>query len=127
MYEYINIPPDHYCDTQLTNADLSAYEGETKTFNVVYEVWTREESLLYTMNAPEKNSNDDLVLMDNRPSYELNNGIDTNDWGTEGGSTIDSVNQKNKYTDRVTMYKLYSFKLSKTDSTTGVYEYTFTD
>lgn len=87
MYEYINIPPDHYCDTQLTNADLSAYEGETKTFNVVYEVWTR----------------------------------------TEGGSTIDSVNQKNKYTDIVTMYKLYSFKLSKTDSTTGVYEYTFTD
>lgn len=87
MYEYINIPPDHYCDTQLTNADLSAYEGETKTFNVVYEVWTR----------------------------------------TEGGSTIDSVNQKNKYTDKVTMYKLYSFKLSKTDSTTGVYEYTFTD
>lgn len=87
MYEYINIPPEHYCDTQLTNADLSAYEGETKTFNVVYEVWTR----------------------------------------TEGGSTIDSVNQKNKYTDKVTMYKLYSFKLSKTDSTTGVYEYTFTD
>lgn len=87
MYEYINIPPNHYCDTQLTNADLSAYEGETKTFNVVYEVWTR----------------------------------------TEGGSTIDSVNQKNKYTDKVTMYKLYSFKLSKTDSTTGVYEYTFTD
>lgn len=87
MYEYINIPPDHYCDTQLTNADLSAYEGETKTFNVVYEVWTR----------------------------------------TEGGSTIDSVNQKNKYIDTVTMYKLYSFKLSKTDSTTGVYEYTFTD
>lgn len=87
MYEYINIPPDHYCDTQLTNADLSAYEGETKTFNVVYEVWTR----------------------------------------TEGGSTIDSVNKKNKYTDKVTMYKLYSFKLSKTDSTTGVYEYTFTD
>lgn len=127
MYEYINIPPNHYCDTQLTNADLSAYEGETKTFNVVYEVWTREKSLLYTMNAPEKNSNDDLVLMDNRPSYELNNGIDTNDWGTEGGSTIDSVNQKNKYTDKVTMYKLYSFKLSKTDSTTGVYEYTFTN
>ena len=87
MYEYINIKPDHYCDKQLTNADLSAYEGETKTFNVVYEVWTR----------------------------------------TEGGSTIDSVNQKNKYTDKVTMYKLYSFKLSKTDSTTGVYEYTFTD
>ena len=87
MYEYINIPPNHYCDTQLTNADLSAYEGESKTFNVVYEVWTR----------------------------------------TEGGSTIDSVNQKNKYTDKVTMYKLYSFKLSKTDSTTGVYEYTFTD
>lgn len=87
MYKYINIPPDHYCDTQLTNADLSAYEGETKTFNVVYEVWTR----------------------------------------TDGGSTIDSVNQKNKYTDKVTMYKLYSFKLSKTDSTTGVYEYTFTD
>lgn len=87
MYEYINIPPNHYCDMQLTNADLSAYEGETKTFNVVYEVWTR----------------------------------------TEGGSTIDSVNQKNKYTDKVTMYKLYSFKLSKTDSTTGVYEYTFTD
>ena len=87
MYEYINIPPNHYCDTQLTNADLSAYEGETKTFNVVYEVWTR----------------------------------------TEGGSTIDSVNQKIKYTDTVTMYKLYSFKLSKTDSTTGVYEYTFTD
>ena len=79
------------------------------------------------MNAPEKNSNDDLVLMDNRPSYELNNGIDTNDWETEGGSTIDSVNQKNKYTDKVTMYKLYSFKLSKTDSTTGVYEYTFTN
>lgn len=127
MYEYINIPPNHYCDTQLTNADLSAYEGETKTFNVVYEVWTREKSLLYTINAPAKNSNDDLVLMDNRPSYELNNGIDTNDWGTEGGSTIDSVNQKNKYTDKVTMYKLYSFKLSKTDSTTGVYEYTFTN
>lgn len=120
MYEYINIPPDHYCNKQLTNADLSVYEGETKTFNVVYEVWSREKSHV----TPAKNSNDDLVLMANRPSYELNNGIDTNESGTVGGST---VNEKNKYTDTVTMYKLYSFKLSKTDSTTGVYEYTFTD
>lgn len=120
MYEYINIPPDHYCNKQLTNADLSVYEGETKTFNVVYEVWSRKKSHV----TPAKNSNDDLVLMANRPSYELNNGIDTNESGTVGGST---VNEKNKYTDTVTMYKLYSFKLSKTDSTTGVYEYTFTD
>ena len=124
MYEYINIKPDHYCDTQLTNADLSAYEGETKTFNVVYEVWSRKKSHVNILNAPAKNSNDDLVLMDNRPSYELNNGIDTNESETVGGST---VNEKYEYTDTVTMYKLYSFKLSKTDSTTGVYEYTFTD
>lgn len=121
MYEYINIKPDHYCDTQLTNADLSAYEGETKTFNVVYEVWSRKTSLVGTA----KKSNDDLVLMDNRPSYELNNRIDTNEWETGTGSTV--VNQKNEYTETVTMYKLYSFKLSKTDSTTGVYEYTFTN
>lgn len=124
MYEYINIKPDHYCGKQLTNADLSAYEGETKTFNVVYEVWSRKKSDVTIINAPAKNSNDDLVLMDNRPSYELNNGIDTNEPGTVGGTT---VNQKYEYTDTVTMYKLYSFKLSKTDSTTGVYEYTFTD
>ena len=129
MYEYINIPPYHYCDTQLTNADLSAYEGETKTFNVVYEVWSRKKSDVTIINAPAKNSNDDLVLMDNSPSYELNNGIDTNESETVGGSTVggSTVNQKIEYTDTVTMYKLYSFKLSKTDSTTGVYEYTFTD
>lgn len=131
MYEYINIKPDHYCDTQLTNADLSAYEGETKTFNVVYEVWSRKTSLVSTINAPAKNSNDDLVLMDNRPSYELNNRTDTNEWETGTGSIVTGggtiVNQKNEYTDTVTMYKLYSFKLSKTDSTTGVYEYTFTN
>ena len=77
------------------------------------------------INAPAKNSNDDLVLMANRPSYELNNIIDTNESGTVEGST--TVTQKYEYTDTVTMYKLYSFKLSKTDSTTGVYEYTFTD
>ena len=125
MYEYINIIPDHYCDTQLTNADLSAYEGETKTFNVVYEVWSRKRSHVNIINAPAKNSNDDLVLMANRPSYELNNIIDTNESGTVEGST--TVTQKYEYTDTVTMYKLYSFKLSKTDSTTGVYEYTFTN
>lgn len=129
MYEYINIKPDHYCDKQLTNADLSAYEGETKTFNVVYEVWSRKKSDVTIINAPAKNSNDDLVLMANRPSYELNNGIDTNESETVGGSTVggSTVNEKYEYTDTVTMYKLYSFKLSKTDSTTGVYEYTFTD
>ena len=130
MYEYINIPPDHYCDTQLTNADLRAYEGETKTFNVVYEVWSRKKSLVNNINAPAKNSNDDLVLMANRPSYELNNKIDTDEWETEGGTTVEgstTVTQKYEYTDTVTMYKLYSFKLSKTDSTTGVYEYTFTN
>ena len=130
MYEYINIKPDHYCDTQLTNADLSAYEGETKTFNVVYEVWSRKRSHVNIINAPAKNSNDDLVLMANRPSYELNNKIDTDEWETEGGTTVEgstTVTQKYEYTDTVTMYKLYSFKLSKTDSTTGVYEYTFTN
>jgi len=38
MYKQSSSKLNHYCGIQLTNADLSAYEG--KTFNVVYEVWT---------------------------------------------------------------------------------------
>lgn len=123
MYEKSSSKPNHYCGTQLTNADLSAYEG--KTFNVVYEVWTYK--INSDINTPIKNKDGEYILTAVSPSYNLNQKIDRIDWetGGGGGTTIKPVNTT--YTATVTQYKLYSFKLSKTDSTTGVYEYTFTD
>lgn len=127
MYEQSSSKPTHYCGTQLTNADLSAYEG--KTFNVVYEVWTYKINLGFqpSINTPIKNKDGEYILTAVSPSYNLNQKIDRIDWetGGGGGTTIKPVNTT--YTATVTQYKLYSFKLSKTDSTTGVYEYTFED
>lgn len=127
MYEKSSSKPNHYCGTQLTNADLSAYEG--KTFNVVYEVWTYKINSDFqpSINTPLKNKDGEHILTAVSPSYNLNQKIDRIDWetGGGGGTTIKPVNTT--YTATVTQYKLYSFKLSKTDSTTGVYEYTFTD
>lgn len=127
MYEQSSSKPNHYCGTQLTNADLSAYEG--KTFNVVYEVWTYKINSDFqpSINTPIKNKDGENILTAVSPSYNLNQKIDRIDWETGGGgrTTIKPVNTT--YTATVTQYKLYSFKLSKTDSTTGVYEYTFTD
>lgn len=127
MYENSSSKPNHYCGKQLTNADLSAYEG--KTFNVVYEVWTYKINSDFqpSINTPIKNKDGEHILTSVSPSYNLNQKIDRIDWetGGGGGTTIKPVNTT--YTATVTQYKLYSFKLSKTDSTTGVYEYTFTD
>lgn len=123
MYKFTNDKTKHYCGTQLTNEDLSDYVG--KTFNVVYETWnyiTKFDSQS-SINTPIKNRNDELVLMTVSPSYNLNQKIDRIDWETGGGTTIKPVSTT--YSEIVTQYKLYSFKLSKTDSTTGVYEYTF--
>lgn len=127
MYEKSSSKPNHYCGKQLTNADLSAYEG--KTFNVVYEVWTYKINSDFqpSINTPIKNKDGEHILTSVSPSYNLNQKIDRIDWetGGGGGTTIKPVNTT--YTATVTQYKLYSFKLSKTDSTTGVYEYTSTD
>lgn len=123
MYEQSSLKQNHYCGTQLTNADLSDYEG--KTFNVVYEVWT------YKQNSDFQPADGEYVLTAVSPSQNLNQKIDRFDWetGGGGGTTFKPVNTT--YTATVTQYKLYSFKLSKTDSTTdlttGVYEYTFED
>ena len=82
MYKYINIKPDHYCGTQLTNADLSAYEGETKTFNVVYEVWSYEtinEDFQPSINKPIENKDDEYVLKAMNQSSNINEEIDNID------------------------------------------------
>lgn len=128
MYKQSSSKLNHYCGIQLTNADLSAYEG--KTFNVVYEVWTYNKTnsdFQPSINTPIKNKDGEYILTAVSPSQNLNQKIDRIDWetGGGGGTTIKPVNIT--YTATVTQYKLYSFKLSKTDSTTGVYEYTFTD
>ena len=127
MYEQSSLKQNHYCGTQLTNADLSDYEG--KTFNVVYEVWTYKQNSDF--QPAIKNKDGEYVLTAVSPSQNLNQKIDRIDWetGGGGGTTIKPVNTT--YTATVTQYKLYSFKLPKTDSTTdlttGVYEYTFED
>lgn len=127
MYEQSSSKLTHYCGTQLTNADLSAYEG--KTFNVVYEVWTYKINLGFqpSINTPIKNKDGEYILTDVSPSYKLNQKIDRIDWETGGGGGTTTKPVNTTYTATVTQYKLYSFKLSKTDSTTGVYEYTFED
>lgn len=127
MYEQSSLKQNHYCGTQLTNADLSDYEG--KTFNVVYEVWTYKQNSVF--QPAIKNKDGEYVLTAVSPSQNLNQKIDRIDWetGGGGGTTIKPANIT--YTATVTQYKLYSFKLPKTDSTTdlttGVYEYTFED
>lgn len=133
MYEQSSSKQNHYCGTQLTNADLSDYEG--KTFNVVYEVWTYKQNsdFQHSINTPIKNKGGEYILTAVSPSQNLNQKIDRIDWetGGGGGTTIKPANIT--YTATVTQYKLYSFKLPKTDSTTdsttdsatGVYEYTF--
>lgn len=127
MYEYSSSYANHYCGSLLTNKELSAYEG--KTFNVVYEVWTYKRNLDFqpSINTPIKNKDGEYVLTAVSPSQNLNQKIDRIDWETGGGGGTTIKPASTTYTATVTQYKLYSFKLSKTDSTTGVYEYTFTD
>ena len=127
MYELDSSQP-HYCGTQLTNADLSAYEG--KIFNVVYEVWSYEvinEDFQPSINKPIKNKDDEYVLKTMNQSSNINGEIDNIDQGTDTDDKIPITPVPWQYSEKVTQYKLYSFKLSKTDPTTGVYEYTFVD
>lgn len=116
----------HNLGTNLTNEDLSKYVGWT--FNVVYEVWLTQKNLqinpdtLINTNTPLKMHENTLLSAVN-PNSQLNNKLDR--WDIDGGrgeTTIKPI--KNTYKETLTQYKLYSFKLSKTDSITGVYEYT---
>ena len=128
MYEYSWNKSTHYCGTQLTNADLSAYEG--KIFNVVYEVWSYEtinDDFQPSINKPIENKDDEYVLKAMNQSSNINREIDNIDQGTDTDGKIPITPVPYKYSETVTQYKLYSFKLSKTDPTTGVYEYTFVD
>ena len=128
MYEYSQDKSTHYCGTQLTNADLSAYEG--KTFNVVYEVWSYEsinEDFQPSINKPIENKDDEYVLKAMNQSSNINGEIDNIDQGTDTDGKIPITPVPWKYSEKVTQYKLYSFKLSKTDPTTGIYEYIFVD
>lgn len=128
MYEYSQDKSTHYCGTQLTNADLCAYEG--KTFNVVYEVWSYEtinDDFQPSINKPIENKDDEYVLKAMNQSSNINGEIDNIDQGTDTDGKIPITPVPWKYSEKVTQYKLYSFKLSKTDPTTGVYEYTFVD
>lgn len=128
MYEYSPDKNNHYCGAQLSNANLSNYEG--KIFNVVYEVWsvtidTINKDFYNDINIPIKNNNDGYILKAVSPSYNLN---EKNDWNTDtGDGTTIILPPQTTYKETLTQYKLYSFKLSKTDPTTGVYEYTFED
>ena len=128
MYEYSPDKNNHYCGAQLSNANLSNYEG--KIFNVVYEVWSVKIDTIYKdfyndINIPIKNNNDGYILKAVSPSYNLN---EKNDWNTDtGDGTTIILPPQITYIETLTQYKLYSFKLSKTDPTTGVYEYTFED
>lgn len=116
IYEYSSISYRHYCGTQLTNdTDLSKYEN--KTFNVVFEVWNTYRDFS-SNNDLIINNNNGLVLKVMNPIYQPIDKIDNN-------TTIISPSQQ-RWVRHVTLYKLYSFKLSKTDSSTGVYEYTYT-
>lgn len=119
MYEFTNNLDKHYCGTRLSNADLSAYEG--KIFNVVCEVWGYKINFQPSINTPIKNKDGEYVLTAISPSYNLNQKIDRIDWETGGGTTIKPASKT--YTETVTQYNLYSFKLSKSDSTTGVYTF----
>lgn len=124
MYEYSSDKNNHYCGAQLSNANLSDYEG--KIFNVVYEVWSVTTGAINKdfynhINTPIKNNNDGYILKAVSPSYNLN---EKNDWNTDTGDGIILPPQLT-FKETLTQYKLYSFKLSKTDLTTGVYEYTF--
>lgn len=126
MYK-LNSGNIHNLGTNLTNEDLSKYVGWT--FNVVYEVWLTQKNLqinpdtLINTNTPLK-MNENTLLSAVNPNSQLNNKLDRwdIDGGGGGGTTIKPIN--NTYKETLTQYKLYSFKLSKTDSTTGVYEYT---
>ena len=128
MYEYSSDKNNHYCGAQLSNANLSDYEG--KIFNVVYEVWSVTTDAINKdfynhINTPIKNNNDGYILKAVSPSYNLN---EKNDWNTDtGDGTTIILPPQTTYKETLTQYKLYSFKLSKTDPTTGVYEYTFED
>lgn len=119
MYEFTNNLDKHYCGTRLSNADLSAYEG--KIFNVVCEVWGYKINFQPSINTPIKNKDGEYVLTAISPSYNLNQKIDRIDWETGGGTTIKPASKT--YTETVTQYNLYSFKLSKSDPTTGVYTF----
>ena len=128
MYEYSPDKNNHYCGAQLSNANLSDYEG--KIFNVVYEVWSVTTDAINKdfynhINTPIKNNNDGYILKAVSPSYNLN---EKNDWNTDtGDGTTIILPPQTTYKETLTQYKLYSFKLSKIDPTTGVYEYTFED
>lgn len=125
MYK-LNSGNIHNLGTNLTNEDLSKYVGWT--FNVVYEVWLSRKNLQINPDT-QINTNTPLKMHENtllstvNPNSQLNNKLDR--WDIDeggGGTTIKST--RNTYKETLTQYKLYSFKLSKTDSTTGVYEYT---
>lgn len=125
MYK-LNSGNIHNLGTNLTNEDLSKYVGWT--FNVVYEVWLSRKNLQINPDT-QINTNTPLKMHENtllsavNPNSQLNNKLDRWDIdGGGGGTTIKPIN--NTYKETLTQYKLYSFKLSKTDSTTGVYEYT---
>lgn len=125
MYK-LNSGNIHNLGTNLTNEDLSKYVGWT--FNVVYEVWLSRKNLQINPDT-QINTNTPLKMHENtllsavNPNSQLNNKLDRWDIdGGGGGTTIKPI--KNTYKETLTQYKLYSFKLSKTDSTTGVYEYT---
>ena len=114
IYKYSNSKINHYCeDSPLTeNDDLSQYIGYT--FNVMIEKFNSNKN---TIVSSDKNYeiNDTLKQYSNDISeYQLQNKYDKIDTGT---TTV--------YSESLYMYKLYSFKLSKTgDSNTGVYTYT---
>lgn len=125
MYK-LNSGNIHNLGTNLTNEDLSKYVEWT--FNVVYEVWLSRKNLQINPDT-QINTNTPLKMHENtllsavNPNSQLNNKLDRWDIdGGGGGATIKPI--RNTYKETLTQYKLYSFKLSKTDSTTGVYEYT---
>ena len=112
MYEYVNDRYNHYCGAQLSNADLSLYADKGKIFNVVYEVWSYITSNLQpSINTPIKNRDGEYILKAMRPIDKLD---------PDGTPSITTT-----YRETVKQYNLYSFKLSTTDLSTGIYEYVY--
>lgn len=112
MYEYVNDRYNHYCGAQLSNADLSLYADKGKIFNVVYEVWSYITSNLQpSINTPIKNRDGEYILKAMRPIDKLD---------PDGTPSITTI-----YRETVKQYNLYSFKLSTTDLSTGIYEYVY--
>lgn len=115
MYKYADTINTHYCGTQLSsNTDLSLYADKGKIFNVVYEVWSVIQDFQSSINTPIKNGDGEYILKTMRPIDKLDPDNPT-------------IKPFTTYTETVNLYKLYSFKLSKTDPSTGIYEYTYVD